>query len=241
MINTDFDPDKLARALARTRLYDYYPETGQLSWHNYPKHMEFFRATKDHMEVAFVAGNRTGKSFAMCYAGACHLVGWYPEWWPGRRFAQPITCWASGVDAKAVRESLQPHLLGPEGAQGTGLVPGDHIKYVATRPGIAGAIDFVMVERIGGGVSKLVFKAYEQGRESYQGAQIQVALMDEEPPLPVYTEQLTRLMATDPKAENGILMAAFTPLMGISEVVLRFLPGGKMPATEAERLKAWGW
>jgi phage terminase large subunit-like protein len=43
--------------------------------------------------------------------------------------------------------------------------------------------------------------------------------LDEEPPLDVYTECLTRLMT-----RNGLMMCTFTPLKGLSDVVLMYLP-----------------
>ena len=48
--------------------------------------------------------------------------------------------------------------------------------------------------------------------------------MDEEPDLNIYTECLTRTMTT-----NGMVICTFTPLLGLSDVVLLFLPGGKLP------------
>jgi len=50
---------------------------------------------------------------------------------------------------------------------------------------------------------------------------------DEEPPIGIYSEFLTRTMATVPGEKNGLLMNTFTPLKGLSGVVLLFLPGGK--------------
>ncbi|TIR67326.1 MAG: hypothetical protein E5X15_28920, partial [Mesorhizobium sp.] len=41
---------------------------------------------------------------------------------------------------------------------------------------------------------------------------------DEEPPLDIYSEGLTRTNAT-----GGITIVTFTPLLGMSDVVLRFL------------------
>ena len=42
--------------------------------------------------------------------------------------------------------------------------------------------------------------------------------VDEEPPADVYSECLLRLMTVD-----GLLMLTFTPLMGMSEVVFRYI------------------
>ena len=52
--------------------------------------------------------------------------------------------------------------------------------------------------------------------------------MDEEPPYDVYVECLMRTMTND-----GMMMLTFTPLMGLSEVVLSFLPGGEIPSEDA--------
>jgi phage terminase large subunit-like protein len=46
-----------------------------------------------------------------------------------------------------------------------------------------------------------------------------VIWLDEEPPSDVYDECLLRLMTTE-----GMMIGTFTPLSGLSEVVLRFLP-----------------
>jgi phage terminase large subunit-like protein len=226
---------------ARRKIYALYPETGALSRHNYDKHTEFFAAGALHNERAFIGANRSGKSFCVGYEATCHLIGWYPDWWVGRRFDRGITCWASGEDAKAVRESLQPTLIGPADARGTGLIPGDLLGKPAMRGGIPDAIDFVQVGHSSGSQSRLVFKAYEQGRESFQASRVDVVLFDEEPPLSIYTEGLTRTLATVPGEENGLVMCAFTPLKGLSETVLQFLPGGAMPATETLRKQAWNW
>ena len=236
----DLDPAELLRQLERARLYTYYPGTGPLSRSAYAKHMEFFRATATHSEVAFVAGNRTGKSFAACYVAACSLIGWTPSWWEGRRFPGPITCWAAGEDAKAVRESLQQHLLGPPGAIGTGLIPGNLIERAPAKGGIPDATDFAVI-RHPKGASRLVFKAFEQGRESFQGAHVDIGIEDEEPPMSIHTEFCTRTLSTKPGEPNGLLLCAFTPLKGLSDVVLSFLPGGRMPATVEQRKQAWGW
>ena len=42
---------------------------------------------------------------------------------------------------------------------------------------------------------------------------------DEEPPMDVYSECLLRLMTT-----NGLMLCTFTPLLGLSDVALMFLP-----------------
>ena len=48
--------------------------------------------------------------------------------------------------------------------------------------------------------------------------------LDEEPPLDVYGECLIRTATT-----NGIIMLTFTPLSGMSNVVLQFMPAEFRP------------
>lgn len=177
----------------------------------------------------------------MCYEATLHLTGKYPGWWKGRKFTRPTVVWAAGEDVKAVRESIQPAFLGPAEDKGTGLIPRDLLLRSPNRSGVPDAVDFIEVRHDTGGTSRLLFKAYEQGRESFQSTRIDVGLLDEEPPLPIYTEVLTRTLSTVPGERNGTVICSFTPLKGISGTVLSFLPGGGFPATEEDRLKAWGW
>lgn len=206
------------------RLWALYPDDGPLRRALYPKHMAFFEAGAEHTERAFIGGNRTGKSTCVGYESVCHLIGYYPPWWVGRRFQRPITAWLCGEDTKALRESLQIGLLGRYGELGTGLIPKDNILNVTPRSGVAEAYDTITIRHSSGGISRAVLKTYDQGRESYQGAKVEVIMLDEEPPMPIYTEALMRTMATVPGEENGILMAAFTPLKGLSDVVMSFMP-----------------
>ncbi len=234
------DPEELRKQLAHSRIFDLYPEAGPLRRELYAKHMEFYSASAVHDEVAFIAANRSGKSLCASYAATCHLIGWYPPWWEGRRLDRPVVCWAAGEDAKAVRESLQTHLFGPPEGIGTGLIPGNLIERITMRGGIPDAIDFGQI-RHPKGTSRVIMKAYEQGRESFQAGKVDVGICDEEPIAAIYSEFLTRTMATVPGERNGLLMSTFTPLRGVSDVVLMFLPGGQFPATEEIRKQAWGW
>jgi phage terminase large subunit-like protein len=78
-----------------------------------------------------------------------------------------------------------------------------------------------------GGLSRLVLKSYDQGRESFQAAKVDLVQFDEEPPIAIYTEGLTRTMSTGPGEPNGLVICGFTPLRGLSAVVLSFMPGGQ--------------
>lgn len=206
------------------KLLTYYPETGPLRRELYPKHMQFFEAGSAMRERLFLAGNRTGKTeggggLETTY----HATGLYPSWWKGRRFDRPTSGWAAGDTGKTVREIIQAKLLGPVHDMGTGLIPKDVIVKTTSKQGVSDAIDTIQVKHTSGGISTLVLKSYDQKRISFQGTEQDYIWLDEEPPQDIYTECVMRTMTN-----NGIVYLTFTPLMGMSEVVLAFLPGGEI-------------
>ena len=74
------------------------------------------------------------------------------------------------------------------------------------------------MRHVSGDVSTLALKSYQSGREKFQGSTLDFVALDEEPPADIYTESLTRTNAT-----NGLVWVTFTPLLGASEVVRRFM------------------
>lgn len=191
--------------------------------------MEFFRlgAEPGVNERAFMAANRVGKTWgAGGYETALHLTGRYPDWWEGRRFSGPVDWWAAGDTGETTRDIIQFCLLGPIDEIGTGLIPGkDIVGEPSRRRGVADAIDTVAVRHVSGGFSVLGFKSYDQGRKKFQGTAKHGVWLDEECPQDVYTECLLRLMTTD-----GLIMLTFTPLSGVSEVVLQFMDETQLAA-----------
>ncbi len=212
----------------RTRmLYSFYPDEGPLRRDLYKKHTAFFAAGADHRERCIMAANRIGKSLGVGgYETALHLTGLYPEWWTGRRFDHPVEAWACGDTTQTVRDINQRILLGPSDEPGTGLIPFDNIVDIKAKAGsIPDAVETVTVKHhLTGDLSELTFKTYDQKRKAFQGTAKHVIWLDEEPPMPVYSECLLRTMTTD-----GLILLTFTPLIGLSEVVLSFMPGGKLP------------
>ncbi|MEO5368522.1 MAG: terminase family protein [Magnetococcus sp. DMHC-1] len=206
------------------KITTYYPATGALSREKYPKHMAFFAAGSHNRERLMMAANRVGKTEGVGgYEVALHLTGLYPEWWPGRRFKEPVRVWVAGDTAKTVRDIIQLKLLGKPGEFGTGLLPRKALIETRHKQGVADAVDTVTVRHVSGGTSRLVFLSYDQGRTAFQGTEQEVVWLDEEPPMAIYTECLIRTMTTD-----GMVICTFTPLQGISDVVKYYLPGGKV-------------
>jgi phage terminase large subunit-like protein len=154
------------------------------------------------------------------YETVLHLTGEYPDWWDGRRFDRPVDVWVAGDTSETTRDIVQVTLMGEMGALGTGLIPADRIIGEPTkRSGVPGAMDSASVRHVTGGRSRVGFKSYDQGRRKFQGTARDVIWLDEEPPAEVYDECLVRLMT-----RNGIMLCTFTPLLGLSEVVLRYMP-----------------
>jgi phage terminase large subunit-like protein len=199
------------------------------SWVGYDKHLSFMAAGKDHRERLMIAANRVGKTQGAAFEVALHLTGAYDEyapWWQGRRFPHPTQWWASGDTSKTTRDILQASYCGEIGRPdllGTGMIPGHLIQRTTAKQGLADAYEGVYVKHVSGGLSQLLFKSYDQRREGFQGTAQHGVHLDEEPPEDIYTECLLRTMTTD-----GLIILTFTPLMGLTPLVLSFLPGGKM-------------
>lgn len=213
------------RRISRRKILKYYPATGPLRRALYPKHTQFFTAGAKYRQRLMLAANRVGKTEGVgLYELTLHLTGDYPDWWDGRRFNHKTKAWAAGDTKQTVREILQDKLLGPVGSWGTGLIPGESINKIVRGGGsVADSVDMIYVKHKSGGISQLTLKSYDQRREAFQGTEQDIILLDEEPPEDIYTECLLRTMTN-----NGMLMLTFTPLMGMSNVVLAFLPGGEL-------------
>lgn len=184
----------------------------------YERQREFHAVGLEKRERLFMAGNQLGKTVSGGDESAMHATGIYPEWWTGKRFKKPIRAWVAGVTGESTRDNPQRILLGPTGALGTGAIPKSYIAKTSAARGIPDAIETVLVKHVSGGVSQITFKAYADGREKWQGESLDFVWFDEEPPMDIYTEGLTRTNAT-----KGMVFITFTPLLGMSEVVCRFL------------------
>jgi phage terminase large subunit-like protein len=198
----------------------------------YSKQKEFHAAGKVHHERLFMAGNQLGKTWAGGFETAMHLTGRYPDWWEGQTFDKAPIMWASGVTSESTRDNPQRVLVGNpprEEEWGTGTVPKDCLIDHDRAMGVANLLDNIIVRWGGGGdvqagESICYFKSYEKGREKWQGPTIDGVWFDEEPPLDIYTEGLTR---TNRGQRSQFAYITFTPLLGMSDVVSLFLLGEK--------------
>lgn len=201
--------DTLAR---RNRLAAYSP---------YAKQQEFHAAGAQYRERLFMAGNQLGKTWAGADEVAMHATGRYPDWWTGRRFPYAIRAMVGSESAELTRKGIQRLLLGPPEIRaewGTGAIPHECIRDTSMKQGVPDAVSSVVVRHACGEDSVIQFLSYDQGRTKWQADTVDLVWMDEEPPQAIYSEALTRTNAT-----NGLVFVTFTPLLGMSDVVKRFL------------------
>lgn len=196
----------------------------------YLKQKDFHAAGKGNRERLLMAGNQLGKTMSAGAEVAMHATGRYPDWWTGYEFSKGMPFWCAGVTGESTRDNPQRILYGPLGSPGTGMIPKDAIKDITNKRGIPNAVDTLVVRHGGGGdlqasESLIGFKSYDQGREKWQGPTLGMVWFDEEPPQDIYTEGMTRT-----NVAMGPILLTFTPLLGMSDVVKRYLID-KVPGT----------
>lgn len=208
-------PQELKRRSDGRKLEMYRP---------YEKQRAFHAAGRDYRERLLKAANQVGKTLCAAAEVAIHVSGRYPSWWEGRVYDKPAPWWVGGITTESTRDNPQRLLLGRVGQYGTGMIPADAIVGEPSRKRtIADAVDTVIVRHGGGadvqaGESSVAFKAYDQGREKWQGETLGGIWLDEECDIELYTEALTRT-----NIGGGLVLMTFTPLLGMSAVVRRFL------------------
>jgi phage terminase large subunit-like protein len=226
----------------------YFPDTGPLRRELYPRSLLFFAAGKTHRERLFLGANRTSKTVSAAYELTAHVTGDYPAWWPGRTFEGPTAWWVAGDTRETTRDIVQVELFGSRESLRTqqygGMVPAHLIVDRTLKTGIADCIDTAWIQHVethhGAHVTSMIqAKSYDQGRVAFQGATLTGGVwLDEEPPDAtespagggspsgngdIYTECLLRTATT-----NGLILATFTPLRGLTPFVDRYLETSEM-------------
>jgi phage terminase large subunit-like protein len=210
--------EELARRKRENKALYYAP---------YRKQIDFHAAGAQFRERLLMAGNQLGKTLAASFEVSYHLTGRYPEWWGGKRFDDANHWLAGSESGELTRRGVQRLLIGRDykTEPGTGSIPRDAIEDITPARGVPDLIDTIKVKHKSGGFSSISLKSYDQGRGKWQADTVSGVWFDEEPPEDVYFEGVTRTNTT-----LGPIMMTFTPLLGMSNVVKRYLVD-KFPGT----------
>jgi phage terminase large subunit-like protein len=191
----------------------------------YEKQKEFHEIGIEYAERCLMAGNQTGKTYSGAMECYFHLSGNYPEWWRGLKFEKAPVIWVGGDTGETIRDTTQRLLLDRPGKlqedSYEGILP-KRIIIGDPKPalGTPNLFDHVKVRHTTGAISYCYFKAYAKGRQKWQGETIDLVWFDEEPPEELYAEGLTR---TNRGQLGQRAVLTFTPLLGMSNVVAKFL------------------
>lgn len=221
MANRNEAAQDAARHTRLARLKELRKDYSIFFYRPYPKQQLFHAAGSHARERLLMAGNQLGKTMCAGNEVAMHVTGLYPEGWAGKTFQKANRGWVAGLTSEMTRDGAQRILLGSIGQWGTGTIPKELIVEIKRARGVPDAVETILIKHVpSGDVSQITFKAYSDGREAFQSETLDWGWMDEEPPEDVYTEFVTRTNVT-----TGPIFVTFTPLLGMSNVVMRFLGG----------------
>jgi len=187
----------------------------------FPYQTKFFKTGKDYTRRGMLAANRSGKTIASAYEIAYHLTGMYPEGWEGKVWDKPIIAMATGESWEQVAKTLQSKILGCDDIKqayklGSGSVPRNCIDNKSIRSDGQNVLS-IEIWHVSGGKSKLYFSNYTQQVRHLQGFELDMVLLDEQPPDDIFSELVTRTAA-----RQGQVICSFTPLKGLSGLVRKF-------------------
>lgn len=168
------------------------------------KQMQFHKCEKRNRWV--FGGNRSGKT----ECGAVEAIWWVRGIHPYRENRNNVCGFVVSLSYEVQREVAQSkilHYLDPSWIEDIVMLSGrkDSPEY--------GVIDHIVVRNVLGGLSRLVFKSVDQGREKFQGSSLDFVWFDEEPPQDIYDECRMRVLD-----RRGEIWGTMTPLKGLSWV-----------------------
>ncbi len=206
----------------------------------YPWQRRFCEHTKDKYETCLCAANQVGKSRVGTEIDAFHLLGEYPDDYPGHRFDFPPLIWCLGYSMEKTRDLLQAKLFGKydrkDGFEG-GLIPKDRIvDHGWESVNVPNAVRSVKVKHKHG-VSVVQFWSYTQGQHAIMGDVVDWVHIDEEPrDQSIRPQVLTRTINGD-RGRGGRVIYTFTPENGRTDLVVKFMDD---PTKDQAFLKV-GW
>lgn len=191
----------------------------------YPWQMDFVASTYDHFESCLCAANQIGKTYTGTAIDAIHLLGEYPDGWPGHKFEHPPLCWGLGYSMEKTRDLLQTAIFGRivNGEFEGGLVPRERIVSHESAGGTPNAMRTIRVRHASGGTSIMQFWSYSQGQHAIMGDVVDWFHIDEEPrDHTIRPQVLTRTVNGD-RGEGGRGIYTFTPENGRTDLVIKFM------------------
>jgi len=180
---------------------------GALSRYNmgdkvHQKQLLFHRSQKRNRWV--FGGNRSGKT----ECGAVEVCWQARGEHPYRTNKASTTGWVVSVSYEVQREVAQAKIL----AYLNPLWIEDIVMEKGSKGSPqSGIIDTIYLKNVFGGISKIGFKSYDQGREKFAGASLDYVWFDEEPPYDIYEECKMRVLD-----KKGDIFGTMTPLKGLS-------------------------
>jgi phage terminase large subunit-like protein len=216
------DADQLRKMMAARDTIAKDMQYNALKWFRPFKYQtDFFETGNNFTRRGMIAGNRTGKTIASTYETAYHLTGMYPKGWKGKKWDKPIIAMAAGESWEQVAKTLQSKLLGCDDIKqsyklGTGAIPLSCIDEKSYRTDGANVLS-IEIWHSSGGKSKLYFSNYTQQVRHLQGFELDLVVLDEQPPDETFSELVIRTAQ-----RNGQVLCSFTPLKGMSGLVRRF-------------------
>lgn len=191
----------------------------------YDWQLKFAAATASHHASMLMAANQVGKTRTGLTLDALHLLGDYPDSYPGHRFDRAPVCWLLGYSMVKTRDLLQSPLFGRLNGDklSGGLIPADRIVDWRSASGTPGALSEVRVRHSSGDISVVQFWSYSQGQHALMGDVVDWYHIDEEPKdKNIYPQVITRTINGDGgKGGRGIL--TFTPENGRTALVVDFM------------------
>ena len=168
------------------------------------KQLAFHMCNKKNRWV--FGGNRSGKT----ECGAVETVWLARGIHPYRQNKKDVSIWVVSLSSQVQRDVAQAKILS--------YINKNWIKQITMISGKKsspenGVIDYIVIENVFGGESRIGFKNCDQGREKFQGTSLDYVWFDEEPPLDIYQECKMRIID-----KSGEIYGTMTPLKGLTWV-----------------------
>lgn len=204
----------------------------------YPWQRDFIAATKTHHECCLMAANQVGKTITSRIINTAHLLGDYPDDWPGHKFDSPPVLWMMSYSMEKSRDLFQRQLFGDlrGGEFSGGFISKERIIDYQSAPGTPNAVRTVRVKhRLGVAVAQ--FWSYTQGDHAIMGDVVDWCSVDEEPEDQTIRPQLLTRTINGDTGKGGRVIYTFTPENGRTDLVIKFMDN----AAPSQFLMQKGW